>query len=132
MKSSYVARVVDVESVENSDEERVMFYLRHLDRSLQEEMENVPTSTLLIQESRLLLYVETKNSKDEKWIMLKNVDIHVLCNKAGKPRRTIETNTLKEDGGEDGKEDETKMAKKENKGGADLQSHLPIAKLRFV
>ncbi|GKB29280.1 hypothetical protein Tco_0868681, partial [Tanacetum coccineum] len=37
---------------------------------------------------------------------------YVLCNKAGKPRKTVETNTLIEDGNDDGKENENEDGKK--------------------
>nr|GEX51744.1 hypothetical protein [Tanacetum cinerariifolium] len=37
---------------------------------------------------------------------------YVLCNKAGKPRKTVETNTLIEDSNDDGKENENEDGKK--------------------
>nr|GFD29004.1 protein FAR1-related sequence 5-like [Tanacetum cinerariifolium] len=47
-------------------------------------------------------------------IKRKNVKIthrYVWCNRSGKPRKTVEANTLIEDGNEDGKEDENEDGK---------------------
>nr|GEU30331.1 protein FAR1-related sequence 5-like [Tanacetum cinerariifolium] len=54
---------------------------------------------------------------------------YVLCNRAGKPKKTVETNTLNEDGNQDGLEDENEDEKKEN---ADRLPHLLIAKFDKV
>ncbi|GJZ43885.1 FAR1-related sequence 5-like protein [Tanacetum coccineum] len=60
---------------------------------------------------------------------------YVLCNKAGKPRKTVETNTLIEDGNDDGKENENEDGKKRHKahrlrvallGGFDKVRGMPI------
>nr|GEY80727.1 FAR1 DNA binding domain-containing protein [Tanacetum cinerariifolium] len=52
------------------------------------------------------------NEKPKIDIVFNNFnDAYVLCNKAGKPRKTVETNTLIEDGNDDGKEDHNEDGK---------------------
>ena len=50
---------------------------------------------------------------------------HVICNRGGKPRKIVETNTLNEDVDQHAQEDDNVDGKK--KGNADLQLHLLIA-----